>query len=278
MAESEFFSEEVIAAVEELGREIERIAGFRRDPHSDIRRALSVVASCDSHLRRAGQPDSDWLSNFFTSLADLQQALWCIAYHRERVEFIEQGLTARIAEHPRAAELQRRNGTLGGGNTLALDFEYQAFVLACRRALEYLGCALFYYFKQNRGYSPFKDARARMAKPHPLKPAPVHVALRAAFEEVSSLCEPFLTEQGDGTRSVRDTLTHYSYVPAGVLNITPRGVNLVGGGEDLPGWPQAPGAQQLAEALKRADSAISDVVSRILSSLAAAHASFFGGA
>jgi hypothetical protein len=114
--------------------------------------------------------------------------------------------------------LQNNTG-LGLGGTRKLDFEYQAFVLAYRRCLEYLAGGLGAFFKiQSNSFREFPHAmRLETAK----KRAPrVAAALGDAYARHAAGMAFVLEE---GRKSVRNRIAHYEFVQAGCVNVTSRG-------------------------------------------------------
>lgn len=73
-------------------------------------------------------------------LGDVQGALAAAHYHKANLGRLESDLLAAL----RATGLLEHVGSsgVGFGGTRKLDFEYQSFVLACRRSLDYLSVAL----------------------------------------------------------------------------------------------------------------------------------------
>lgn len=83
-------------------------------------------------------------------LGNVQNAVACAFYHRDRLLHIEEAVLSELEKHNYQEVLG--NSTVGLGNTLKWDFEYQAFVLAVRRCLDYMTRALSAYF-QDKSHS-----------------------------------------------------------------------------------------------------------------------------
>jgi hypothetical protein len=147
------------------------------------------------------------------------------------------------------------NGSLGLGGTSVLDFEYQAYVLAFRRCLDQLACALAAFFKNK--YSSFRTLPHFLGhrKPREVaqKLANVHAKYVNNFE--------FVLSEG-GVTSVRDRIAHYEFVQAGCFNLSTRGVVLVGGGENLnlPGGT----ARTLTETLQSKSSSLQQCIAEMI--------------
>lgn len=156
-------------------------------------------------------------------LGDVRGALAAAHYHQVNLARLEHELFAAL----KAIELvdQLDNSTVAFGGTRKLDFEYQAFVLACRRALDYLAGSLSAFFKteSNSFRSLPKAINAR-------KPSAVSKAIKDAHARHVGDLNYIMAE---GRRSIRNRIAHYEFVSAGTLNISSRGLMLVGGGEQM---------------------------------------------
>jgi len=127
-----------------------------------------------------------------------------------------------------------------------LNVEYQGFVLAVRRTLEYLAGAVAMYFKTD-GNRIRKLGQIVDKKDPGAKSKAVQTRLAAARLEA-------VIGRG-GRDSVRDELTHYSSIDAGTVNIHRLAdgairIVLVGGGEGLPHSWEA-GSEDLSATLDR---------------------------
>jgi len=157
-------------------------------------------------------------------LGHVQNALACVFYHRDNLCAIEDSVRQIFLQSGAQAVLG--NSTIGLGNTIRWDAEYQAFVLAVRRCLDYLARAMATYF-QNDHHS-FRRLPGFLRN---VKPAPVSLALADACKRHEA---NFAYVLSDGKRkSIRDLLSHYEYISAGSLNIGRTGFLVAGGGENL---------------------------------------------
>ncbi|MCL4559313.1 MAG: hypothetical protein M1281_01705 [Chloroflexi bacterium] len=157
-------------------------------------------------------------------LGSTQNALACAYYHRDNLIEIEKQVLDELQNHNYKKALG--NSTLGLGNTLRWDFEYQAFILAVRRCLDYLVRALAAFFKNDfHSYHRF-SVFLKSQKPEIVaeKLCEVHSSYLAKFS--------FVTSEGSN-KSIRDRISHYEYVPVGTINLSSRGFLLAGGGEEL---------------------------------------------
>jgi hypothetical protein len=157
-------------------------------------------------------------------LGNVQSSFSCVLYHQERLVHVEAALMQSLKRHNVSEKMG--NSTLALGGTSVLDFEYQAYVLAYRRCLDQFAGAIAAFFK-NR-YSSFRTLPTFLGHRKPQEVAKaicdIHFKYTGTFE--------FVLSEG-GVTSVRDRIAHYEFVPAGCVNISVRGIVLVGGGENL---------------------------------------------
>jgi hypothetical protein len=158
-------------------------------------------------------------------LGHVQNALACVYYHLRNVSQMESSIAAAIEASGVRNVLDQFLGS-AGGNTLALDFEYQAFVLSVRRCLDYLTRALACYFKNE--FHSFRRFGQFLAN---AVPRPVATASADTYSRHSKNFAFAISDSEK--RSTRDRISHYEFVPAGVVNITKAGLVLAGGGEEL---------------------------------------------
>jgi hypothetical protein len=157
-------------------------------------------------------------------LGNVQNSFACVRYHQERARAIE--VAAHSCFEKAGVKDRLGNSSVGGGNTLALDFEYQAYVLAYRRCLDHLARALAAYFRND--HDSFRRLPKLLEK---AKPRSVAEAISAVVVRHSTHFEFVLS--APCASSVRDRIAHREFVPAGVLNISAHGFVLMGGGEEL---------------------------------------------
>jgi hypothetical protein len=157
-------------------------------------------------------------------LGDVQSAIRRAFYHRDRMAEIEGALLNAIDKVDYKSRLG--NSTFALGSTHKWDFEYQAFVLAIRSALDYLRRALSAYFR-DKGHSYNSWPKAlRSAKPRGLTDA-----LLATYEARKDGL--VYLKQNQAGVSLRDQIAHHGHVSPATINLTAKGLFLVGGGEDL---------------------------------------------
>jgi hypothetical protein len=171
-------------------------------------------------------------------LSHVRGALAAAHYHANRLGEIEASVNAVLART--AVRQSLENSTMGFGCTRKMDIEYQGFVLAYRRCLDYLAHSLAGYFMQE--VSSFRTFPKSIAK---TKSPEVATALTEAHARHASQLKFVLAE---GRRSVRNRIAHYEFVSAGCVNLTAKGFFLVGGGEEVP-MPENPNGVNLNAAL-----------------------------
>lgn len=153
-----------------------------------------------------------------------RNAYAAVLYHFQNLAALEANVMERISKRDFAEVLG--NSTVGIGNTLKWDFEYQAFVAAYRRCLDYLTRGLAAFFKQT-----FHSFNSMPEKLRSQKPESVAIALDAVHKKHH---RNFAFVMSDGEKkSVRDKIMHYDWVDAGAINLTRHGFILIGGGEAL---------------------------------------------
>jgi hypothetical protein len=132
------------------------------------------------------------------------------------------------------------NFNCGLGYTRALDIEYQAFILAIRRCLDYLACALACFFlREADSFRTFPKSIAKTRFPE----------VAASLTEAHARHVPQLEfVLAPGRKSVRHRIAHYEFVSAGTVNLGADGFFLVGGPED-PCWLPSDNIVNLNKAL-----------------------------
>jgi len=158
-------------------------------------------------------------------LGQVQNAVACVWYHRDNLCAIEDAVRKIVISSGALEVLE--NMTTGVPNAIRWDAEYQAFLLAVRRCLDYLTRALAAYFETEfHSFRKLPDFLGRAA-PRAVADAllMVHHRHKDQFDYVLSTGE---------RKSTRDILSHYRYIGAGTFNLSGRGFTLAGGGERLP--------------------------------------------
>ena len=225
---------------------IESIAGFKlsamdRQPFLYFHSYLTNPQPAFITAWRTDPMLEKWYHRFVNGfLGDVQNTLACVLYHHGRLKAIEKAVVENIEKFDYRRVIGN-NSTIALGNTLVWDFEYQAFILAYRRCLDYLARALCTYFRND--FHSFRRLGKFLKK---LKPADVAYSLIPLHEQFCPLFE-FVLSEGD-RKSLRDKISHYEYVPVGTINLSQRGFVLAGGGEKL-GISNATGTVMLSEVI-----------------------------
>lgn len=166
-----------------------------------------------------------WYHRFVNGfLGDVQNTMACVLYHHGRLKAIESAVMESIEKFNYRRVIG--NSTVALGNTLVWDFEYQAFILAFRRCLDYLARAISTYFLNE--FHSFRKLNSFLKKQ---ERDDMTIPLISLHEKYSPLFE-FVLSEGN-RKSVRDQISHYGYVPVGTINLSQRGFMLAGGGEQL---------------------------------------------
>jgi hypothetical protein len=183
----------------------------------------------------------DWLELMRMRMGYTLEALAMAHYHVLRVIEIEAQIRRTLIEG-----LEPMPNSNLGFNSRILNAEYQAFVFALRRSLEYFAAAAAAYFK-----TECSRIRTVAAVVRPRQPSDLAKSVAGTIEAGLEALPDLLSTGND--QSVRDRLSHYEYVPAGTFNAawSPDGeltrVALVEGGERLPGLEGEP--RELSEVL-----------------------------
>jgi hypothetical protein len=171
---------------------------------------------------------SRWYRQHAQSLEDAQNALCAAYYHRDVIFAIESRISEIVAQTG-VRDLMPAGSTTAGGNTRRLDFEYHGFLTASRRCLDYMTRSIAAFFRNEQ--TSFRRFEAGL-KTKAEELLPVAEQTRAAYARHANKF-PDLLSAGNMSTSLRDRLTHLEHLPAGVLNLTARGVFICGGAEEL---------------------------------------------
>ena len=138
------------------------LAGIRQIAHFDITPNQAQPFLRFHHFINSPRPQfiSQWraepkLKRWYHSLVngvlgDVRSALAAVEYHRANVVRIETEL-GEFLETVDYKKVMLPGSMVGGGSSGRLDFEYQAYVIAYRRCLDYLTRALASYFMRLGG-------------------------------------------------------------------------------------------------------------------------------
>ena len=219
--------------------ELERVAGYvppteLSEPFSTLQQRLAEgLPGCLAHLQRLGSERVDWLHRFRSGvLGSLQEGVYASSYHLSRIQSMESQML-QIAKQflPLLGKPVTSSG-LGGGNSRALNFEYQAFAFALRRTLEYLAVAVASFFK-----SDCHSIRSLYRILDGATPVDRAVQIRAVLAEHMPALQDVIPSDKEARRSLRDRLAHWEAIPAGTFNVSrgPWGasIGLAGGGHNL---------------------------------------------
>jgi hypothetical protein len=156
-----------------------------------------------------------------------KNALACVYYHHNRIAEMESHVTSVLYATGIVERLQACNAAIVPLNTVAIDAEYQAFILASRRSLDYFTRALAAFFRAH--FHSFRKFGNFLSDREPLL---ISNALKAEHQNyVDKFSRSLLSNST--TKSTRDLITHYEYLSAGCLNVGPLGIFFLGGGEQI---------------------------------------------
>ncbi|KIX22448.1 hypothetical protein SY27_00935 [Flavobacterium sp. 316] len=157
-------------------------------------------------------------------LGDVQNAFPCVLYHFDKLVDLENSLLSGVEKYNYRKIISQNSG-MGGGNTLIFDFEYQAYILAFRRCLDYLARAICSYFMQD--YNSFRTLGEFLKKIN----RPIVAEPLITLHEKYSQNFDFVLSDGE-RKSVRDIISHYEFVSVGTINLSKRGIVIAGGGKN----------------------------------------------
>lgn len=223
---SSFFSPEIQGCL----AVVDSVAGYKlgaadRQPFLYFHNYLTNPQPAFITTWREDPRQEKWYHKFANGInGDVQNTLACVLYHHDRLIAIESAVMEGIERFNYRKVLG--NSTVALGNTLAWDFEYQAFILAVRRCLDYLARAISTYFKND--FHSFRKLDEFLQKQNRPLVTTHLIALHAKY----SLEFEFVLSDGE-RKSIRDKISHYEYVPVGCINLSQRGFMLAGGGEEL---------------------------------------------
>jgi len=220
-----------------LFSKIENVSGFNTPKRCtiDFKRLHEKIIADPlpetlKHLIKKSDKGRDWLTIFRSAiLGNVQEGLTASYYHLLNIESIENEMIAIASKEIQNIDL--KNGGISGGNTSKLNYEYQAFVFALRRTLEYLASSISSFFKceGNRIRHVEKMIKGR-------EPKEINEKISKIVSKAIVQLADILPSNDDGL-SVRDTLAHWKAVDAGIFNISEHDdeiiITLVGGGEKL---------------------------------------------
>ena len=225
-----------------LWESLSAVAGYELPTKSrgrfvEVHGALTQTPRLDSlarlEPRTEGRPD--WLRRLTSKILDnVQEGVGACHYHLETIRAVEGELHSRARSEVARLELSATsNFAAAGGNTRRLNYEYQAFLLATRRTLEYFAGSVAAFFKANDpGLRSLSNSIATSQPPEERE------RVLRVLERNASLIEELLSQHPRIT--VRDRVAHWEPVQAGTFNLIcipdanpPFQLGLMGGGEEL---------------------------------------------
>jgi hypothetical protein len=209
-----------------------------------------------ARLRPSRPNGVDWLERLSRGFESTNEGLAASHFHYRRIREIEEKIREACMSHAEAFRVLNPHGTFGFGSR-PLSFEYAAFTFAVRRTLDYLAICIGSYFK-TQSYSIRRVADAIDGQ------FPATARKRVQRRLRPQRLVALIGDPSANRKSVRDELAHYRAIDSGVFNVRwdheSQGLQivLVGGGEDLPAFPEEPRnlSEVLAEQLGSAEDLI----------------------
>ncbi len=166
-------------------RSLSEIAGYRL-PEGSFRSFENITAWLQlqprppelQRLTTEGGARKDWFDVLFWGFfGDVKHGLAAAHYHLQNLEAIESGVYSHaMGNIPKL--LPEKSGSIAGGSSLRLDFEYQAFIFALRRTLEYSAHSIAAYFKTE--VKGFRKLARTIGEAHSTTPNDVREEARTA--------------------------------------------------------------------------------------------------
>jgi hypothetical protein len=221
MDDSPLFRPDVLAKSFAAYRLIERSFGYKLPPPREER--MHTASSAAAHLERSGgiaRPTWSeerwrrWRGEFCDALMHVRHGLNAAHYHHGRLALIESELISIIRQNTEVFTHKMPEGfgqMTTGLSCQPLSFEYQAFLFAERRTLEYLAVAVAKFFVCECHRIRRLDKAIRGAEP------------QDRGDRVIVRLDRELAAFGlarDERRSARDRVAHWEAVEAGVWNVT----------------------------------------------------------
>lgn len=238
---SELPPEEVERALPALavGRLVDSVAGFNLPEDLDntllsVQRTINAASSPAWRAEEWGE----WRDRFLNAVGHVRDGLTATHYHFGRAREVEQNLNG-IARTELPERLMPPLGGTVFSQSPVLGFEYQAFLFARRRTLDYLASVVAWFF----GHQSRRESHRIKRLPKTIDgalPAEARDAVCRRFEEAKD--DLGLSDQA--RQAPRDLVAHFKPLEGGHFNLTrhPHSgemiVILAGGGEGLPGWVQ----------------------------------------
>lgn len=231
-------SADAFESINPLLNAIFRVVGYQlpRDKHLTFNQLqfLNLKRSNLSlgHLSQVGSA-KDWYMRFDETVREVRVGLTACYYHVESVAKLEAILLETVRSYLPSLNLQLGQG-VAGGHYERLAFEYHAYIMTLRRALDYFAGSAGCYFK--RDVTSIRRLKKNIAES---QPSSVRDRISARIDRLTRAI-PDTFASREHAKSKRDLLAHYENIDVGTLNIFRSTddrhlVGLAGGGEELSG-------------------------------------------
>lgn len=196
----------------------------------------------------------DWRERLARHMGHALEGLAVGNYHYTRTLEIERDIATTLS----SLETAPPSSTMGFASR-KLNAEYQAFVFALRRSMEYFAAAVAAFFKTDCRRIRTLEKSIAGREPTERSEKTLEVVQRALAKQPN-----LLTARDEQKKSVRDRLAHEEYVWAGTFNAAWDDdgeltiVAIIGGGEELPGFSDP--ARTLSAALLEQFDGVADMM------------------
>jgi hypothetical protein len=206
-----------------LFREIYKVSGYL--PHFQVRQIMKLfhdimgLNSTSIRFEWDKRPNRKWKQDTLGFVYHMRMATFAAFYHLENLIRIENEIRLLSSRF----DLKHLGAiTIGGGeNHLIVDFEFHAFVISFRRAMDQFARILFACTKSlPRSFSSVSKLFSIPPSQRFVDRAQLEALLNKATKDFSFCLS-------DGTnKSIRDRIVHRDYVPSGTINVSVHGITL----------------------------------------------------
>jgi hypothetical protein len=216
-----------LASVMEFQRRVAPIISCHLQPHltSGIDEFLGLVNDPEvaAKLEAWDHKGGFWRQRLVRGINEhVRQTLTISAYHHLNLKAMDDGVVHALQGMPFG-----QNEGIGGGDTTAMDAEYQAFILACRRCLDQLTYAVAACFKQE--YDSFRTLSTDFLSKQ--RNRRLAGSLEYTYRSHEINFHGWLYSRTE-KRSLRDRVAHRSSIRVGTLNASLGGIFFMGA--DIP--------------------------------------------
>lgn len=249
-------------AIQKLNREKKRITGFEAPMYLEqkFEKVRAKLFAVFDPFVGDGKHDNT-LGRFLQLINGIENGLYASIYHLNTIEKKERAIKKiAISIFKEVPIPANTTGSIGGGDTRQLDYEYQAFHLALRRTFEYLAQLVSYTLDLKR--CTFRELPKAIKKK---ELTPFNEKMISCHEKIMRDCSELIGPRNNGGQSIRDQIAHYDAVDFGCFNVAwydeKLTVFFAGGGHKTGPNTKATLASILGADVEKVESAVFDMLS-----------------